>query len=65
MAQHLWQTFLMVRMCEVCRAAQTERQMGWTPPVSPICPGDDDDGGRRLRPRPYAPSGSPLSLEDA
>lgn len=68
MAQHLWHTLLMARMCEVCHAMQTEHQVGWTPSISPICPGDDDDhgGGRRLRPRPNAPSGAPIRvLEDA
>jgi hypothetical protein len=67
MAQHLWHTFLMARLCETCRAMQFEQQVGWTPHVSPICPGDPDDGGRRItRRRPNAPSGAPLRvLEDA
>jgi hypothetical protein len=68
MAQHLWRGFLMARMCEVCHAMQAEREAGWTPTISSICPGDpDDDGGRgRTRPSPHAPSGTPLRvLEDA
>jgi hypothetical protein len=67
MAQHLWRGFLMVRMCEVCLAMQAEREAGWTPPVSPICSGDPDGGGRRrTRPLPHAPSGNPVRvLEDA
>jgi hypothetical protein len=68
MAQHLWRGFLMFRMCEVCHAMQSERQVGWTPPVGPICSGDpDDNGGRRVTGRrPNAPSGAPIRvLEDA
>jgi len=62
MAQHLWRGFLTARTCEVCLTTQFERQVGWTPPVSPICAGDPDDGGRRVtRRRPNAPSGA---LED-
>jgi hypothetical protein len=67
MAQHLWRGFLMFRMCEVCSAMQSERQVGWTHHVSPICSGDPDDGGRRVTGRrPNAPSGAPVRvLEDA
>jgi hypothetical protein len=65
MAQHLWNEFRHGRLCEVCLTLQADFTGAWKPPVSPICPGDDNDGGRRVRPRPYAPSGSPLVLEDA
>lgn len=66
MPQHLWVGGEIVRMCEVCTAIQRATASGWTPPVSPICSGDDDDGGRRRpRNRPLAPSGAPRVLEDA
>jgi len=64
-AQHLWRGMSLIRICEVCKKHQFGPNGGWQPHVSPICAGDDDDGGRRVRPRPYAPSGSPLILEDA
>ena len=50
MAQHLWRGFLMFRMCEVCHAMQSEHQVGWTPPVGPICSGDPDDNGGQAQP---------------
>jgi hypothetical protein len=68
MAQHLWITFTHGRLCEVCRTLQADFTGEWKPPVSPICPGDDDEGGRgrrRNRPRPNAPSGAPRELEMA
>jgi hypothetical protein len=75
MAQHLWleQNVVLsvgragVRLCEVCLARQFGLSDDWQPPVGPICPGDPEDGGRRVtRPRPNAPSGAPVRvLEDA
>jgi len=70
MAQHLWREAPLPsgtdhRICEVCLTQQLRPGGAWGPRVSPICPGDDDDGGRRVRPRPYAPAGSPRVLEDA
>jgi hypothetical protein len=66
MAQHLWRGMTLIRICEACGQHQFGEGDGWQPHVSPICPGDDEGGGRRrLRPMPYAPSGSPLVLEDA
>jgi hypothetical protein len=69
-AQHLWNALPAngsgaVRACEVCRAWQFHMEGTWTPEVYSICPGDDDDGGRCVRPRPFAPAGSPRMLEDA
>jgi hypothetical protein len=46
MAQHLWRVAADLRLCEVCLASQRKAQAEW-PWISPICPGDDDDGGRR------------------
>jgi hypothetical protein len=67
MAQHIWTTVSIFRFCEVCEARQFGTGEGWRPPISPICSGDDDDGGRRCttRPRPMAPSGAPRVLEPA
>ena len=66
MPQHLWlSTSRLWRICEVCWTAQVQRGGEWTPPVSTICPGDDDDdrpsGPRRRRPKPLAPSDAPES----
>ena len=65
MAQHLWRegrvTFGRIRVCDACDARQItgDPPMEW-PRISPICPGDDHDGGRRvIRRRPEAPSGAP------
>ena len=63
MPQHLWGAFGNARVCEVCLESQVKGGAGWTPPVSTICPGDDDDDrpsapGRR-RPKPLAPSDAP------
>jgi hypothetical protein len=65
MPQHLWHYtghHGQRRYCEVCHRVQKyERQTtggryAWMPPCSPICPGDDEDGGqggpRRVRPKP-------------
>ena len=58
MAQHLWIGFTKARWCEACLVWQAKDRTGWTPPVNPICPGDDEDGGRRvMRRRPDAPAG--------
>ena len=67
MPQHLWtMTTEVIRFCEVCRVWQAGRGSDWTPPISAICPGDDnDDCGRVTRPRPNAPSGAPRVLEVA
>jgi hypothetical protein len=73
MAQHLWMeghaTLIVgpaaIRACEVCLARQVDIGKGWTPHVSAICPGDDEDGpstSQRLRPRPSAPSGKVLEV---
>lgn len=68
MPQHLWisgpplLTADLFRVCEVCRALQLNRDGGWSPHVSAICPGDDDDGplsGGRRRPRPHLPTSGP------
>jgi hypothetical protein len=59
-AQHLWIGFDKARWCEACLVWQGKDRTGWTPAVNPICPGDDQDGGRRvIRRRPDAPSGAP------
>jgi len=63
MPQHLWHEFPRTRFCEVCYATQTTLRADWSPPLSTICPGDPDDGGRRVRLRPHAPSGDPKVLE--
>lgn len=64
MAQHLWHEFLRIRACEVCLRTQIFAGGEWAPDLSPICAGDDDDGGRRrTRPKPVAPSGAPRVLE--
>jgi hypothetical protein len=71
MAQHLWRGVESVRLCEVCLVSQMKLGGEWHRPVSPICSGDPDDGGRRTtRRRPNAPSGAPSGtllrvLEDA
>jgi hypothetical protein len=66
MAQHLWVTASIVRICEVCGARQFGQGNDWRPRVSSICSGDpDDDGRRRPPPKPIAPSGAPRVLEDA
>jgi hypothetical protein len=68
MPQHIWAGFSTVRACEVCYAHQVKAAGEWSPPVGLICPGDDDDDGRRVtRRRPDAPSGAPRArvLEDA
>lgn len=69
MPQHLWHEFPHVRMCEACYTVQNHFAGEWTPRVSPICAGDDDDDGARGRsgrgPRPTAPSGAPRVLEVA
>jgi hypothetical protein len=68
MPQHLWTNTQHFRLCGVCRAWQLPVNGNWSPPIGPICPGDDDEedgsdaAGRR---RPNAPSGSPRVLEDA
>ncbi len=54
MAQHLWVGTLIFRFCGVCEVRQY-----WAPPVSPICPGDDDDGGRPSA-RPSTPAECPI-----
>jgi hypothetical protein len=61
MPQHLWRGMSLIRVCEVCLAHQFGKGDNWQPPVSPICSGGDDSGGRRrtTRPRPMAPSGAP------
>jgi hypothetical protein len=66
MAQHLWHEFPLTRFCEVCFAWQPrERDGGWSPIIGPICPGDDEDGGRRARRRPLAPAGgTPLRVRE-
>ncbi len=67
MAQHLWVTTSIIRICEDCLAKQFWGERAWTPEVNPICSGDPDDDGqrRRTRPRPNAPSGAPRVLEMA
>jgi hypothetical protein len=66
MPQHLWRGALQIRSCEVCGALQSSFRGEWAPSVGPICPGDDDDGGRPApRPKPNAPSGAPRVLEPA
>ena len=71
MPQHLWINGPPLlpggsfRICEVCRALQVSRNGGWSPHVSTICLGDDEDGpstGGRRRPRPSAPSGKVLEV---
>jgi hypothetical protein len=65
MPQHLWQISGHAgrrRVCEVCNTIQHWRKVApggryaWDPACSPICPGDDEDGGqggpRRVRPKP-------------
>jgi hypothetical protein len=61
MPQHVWIGFDKARWCEVCLAWQGKAGTEWTPPISSICPGDDEDGGRRRSTRrpPDAPSGVP------
>lgn len=64
MAQHLWLEASRVRVCEVCHAMQSGIRGVWAPAVSPICPGDDENNGRRRpRPKPNAPSDAPRVLE--
>lgn len=66
MPQHLWSGSSEARACEVCLAHQIKSAGDWAPPISSICPGDPDDGGRRItRRRPDAPSGAPRMLEPA
>ena len=68
MAEHLWQSTGHCRICGACLKLQIDTDEGWQPPVSPICLGDDNGGGRRRFPRrPRAPSGERLvrELEDA
>jgi hypothetical protein len=66
MAQHLWVTVSIIRICEACGTRQFGRGADGTPHVSPICSGDPDDDGRRRGPRrPVAPSPAPRVLEDA
>ncbi len=71
MPQHLWRPLGPGRICEVCKALQIEDDAVWTPPIGPICSGDDpeddgDGGWRGTRRRPNAPSGAPARmLEDA
>jgi hypothetical protein len=67
-AQHLWHEGARTRRCEVCMISQFFVRGEWSPPISAICPGDDEDGGRRRagrRPKPLVPAGSPPVLEDA
>jgi hypothetical protein len=65
MPQHLWHDFSRTRFCEVCFASQRQAEGDWSPPVSPICPGDDEDGGRRARRKPLTPAGgTPLRVRD-
>jgi hypothetical protein len=57
-----------VRACAVCYAHQVKAGGEWSPPVSLICRGDPDDGGRAAtRRRPDAPCDAPRvrTLEDA
>jgi hypothetical protein len=68
MPQHLWREVeldpLRIRVCEVCCTQQLAGVDAPWPAISPICPGDDDDEGGRLRrgPSPRAPSGRVLEL---
>jgi hypothetical protein len=68
MPQHLWEGGATLRICDACRAFQAKVGGEWQPPHNSICPGDDDDDGRRVtRRRPDAPSDAPRGrmLEDA
>jgi hypothetical protein len=66
MPQHIWIGKTHFRTCEDCNAYQVDHDGEWLPAVYPICPGDDEDGGRRVtRRRPNAPSGAPREREVA
>jgi hypothetical protein len=54
MPQHDWSLVGNFRLCDVCDAVQTydPQRRQWTPPRSPICPGDERDSSRRKRPDP-------------
>lgn len=65
MAQHLWIDTSVVRVFEVCAAMQLKPDRSWQPHVSPICPGDEDDGRRADRRSLLAPAGLPRVLEAA
>ncbi len=58
MPQHLWQKTGPFRMCEVCQAYQVKREGTYRPPISTICPRDDDDDGARPK-RKRLPPGPP------
>lgn len=66
MPQHLWRGDQKAyRVCEACRAPQYYKHGEWLPPLSPICPGDEEDDNSRRGPRrrPSAPSG-PLRVRE-
>ena len=63
MAQHIWITRGGSRICEDCLAVQFHAFNRWTPPVYPICPGDDDAGSRRGPRKPLPPEDAPSRRE--